>query len=621
MPASPNGLGRLDERAVKPEGVRPLASAGRDELRPMLEAVGVPAFVAERLTDGAFRISAANSRLEAAAARPPRGLELCEAFGEPAGFAIESVLQRCVDAGQPIECTRRVPIDGQDRCWHMAVTPIADRAARVTRLVTTIFDLTEHRRQSDALHHALESASDGIAAWGADGRLILSNERFRACYPEIGDRLQPGLHRAEFAKAVRCHEEQTPSDAGGRTREEHLSDGRRVLAVDQLSTSGCVVSIRTDVTETFHLRRAALTARSAARASLDSADALIAQVNGDGIVLSINRLGADWLGCESRDLVGCRIGSVFEGHAGARFEALVDGVARTGERQSAHLDWCDRVLAADVSPDTGTDGRTHAVALRVRDVTEQQASEEAELRRQRLLFRLQRIASLDQPVATLAHEVGQPLSAVVSFCQGVAHRLASGTFDVGEVTAALNAACQEAERVDAIVRRVAGFMCSTDEARLPVDISTAVRDAVDLAESELRRAGIETVALLADNPPPVVADPIEIGQVVHNLLRNAAAALTNANVQAPRITVATAVGEGGDLLVTVEDNGPGFPSGASDKVFEPFFTTKPESLGMGLSICREIVGRHGGSITAGAGETGGARITFSLPFEEACLAS
>ena len=220
-----------------------------------------------------------------------------------------------------------------------------------------------------------------------------------------------------------------------------------------------------------------------------------------------------------------------------------------------------------------------------------------------------RMASLGTLAAGVAHEINNPLAFVRANLDFALGRLANGPLDV---RLALAQAREGSERVEAIVRDLKTFSRPADAGRGPIDVGRAIESAITLAWNEIRHRAT-LVRDLADGLA-VVADEAQLGQVVLNLLINAAQALPDGGAAHQTITV-EARRDGDEVVVVVADTGPGIPPDVAARIFEPFFTTKPVGVGtgLGLSICHRIVTSLGGAIDVDSAPGRGARVTVRLP--------
>ena len=250
--------------------------------------------------------------------------------------------------------------------------------------------------------------------------------------------------------------------------------------------------------------------------------------------------------------------------------------------------------------------RERVQALEDRRRIEEQASA---LRTQ--LEHVSRLALAGELTASLAHEVKQPLQAIVANAEVGQHMVAMGraaSDDLGEV---LHDIVAQGMRASEVIGELREFLRNDHPEMSPVDLSQLVHDMLPLLRREFEDHGVQVRVILDAAAPPVEGRRVQLGQVVVNLLMNACEAL--ALVDGPRkLAVITRV-VADRVEVAVSDNGPGLQPEIADRLFEPFVTTKPKGMGMGLAICRSIVDAHRGRLTAVASPAGGVAVVMSLP--------
>jgi C4-dicarboxylate-specific signal transduction histidine kinase len=216
--------------------------------------------------------------------------------------------------------------------------------------------------------------------------------------------------------------------------------------------------------------------------------------------------------------------------------------------------------------------------------------------------------------AELAHELNQPLGAIVNFANGTLVRLRARGVDP-EIEHAVSRIAGEGLRAGEIIRRIRDFVRQGESRREQSDVNHLVRQAAYLVEPDVRGRGIPLRLSLDPALPHVEVDRIQFEQVVLNLLRNAIEAVIADRQADDEVLVQTSRANGA-IAVTVRDTGVGLPPAAGERIFDAFFTTKRGGLGMGLSISRSIVEAHGGQLWAGHNPDRGMTFTFSLPLAQ-----
>jgi two-component system sensor kinase FixL len=260
-------------------------------------------------------------------------------------------------------------------------------------------------------------------------------------------------------------------------------------------------------------------------------------------------------------------------------------------------------------------GTAYRIAGSVADVSQRKQAE-AELReREAQLAHVLRLTTVNQMATGLAHEINQPLAAIVNYAKGCSRRLDGDNRGDGELRHAIERIASEALRAGEIIHRLRQLVRKEPPRRERIDLNGLIADALRFVDSDLRDLAIRVDLDLCKEPVCVDADGVQIEQVVLNLVRNALDAIRAAADGRRELRISTrSVGGVGE--VEIRDNGGGLPDGESELIFAPFFTTKTDGLGMGLSISLSIIETHGGRLWARANAEGGACVCFNLPLAD-----
>jgi C4-dicarboxylate-specific signal transduction histidine kinase len=249
------------------------------------------------------------------------------------------------------------------------------------------------------------------------------------------------------------------------------------------------------------------------------------------------------------------------------------------------------------------------------DITARRRAEaEARAQREALAHAL-RLTTLGELVASLAHELSQPLTAIIATAQASRRLIHAPGGGREEVPEALDDIIDDGKRAIDVIRRLRALFRKDHAERKPVHLNELITEVVGLVRGDASRRGVSIELALAEHLPVVPGDWVQLQQVVLNLLVNAMDAMVA--VEEPRtLTIATARREPGMVELTVRDVGVGVDASRLEKIFDPFVTTKPEGLGMGLSISRSIVLAHGGRIWATPNPDRGLTVHVGLPGDE-----
>ncbi len=239
-------------------------------------------------------------------------------------------------------------------------------------------------------------------------------------------------------------------------------------------------------------------------------------------------------------------------------------------------------------------------------------SEEAARRRRDELAHVARIAALGELTAALAHELNQPLAAIQANVQATRRILASGQ-PPDELDEILRDVGGDARRAGDLIRHLRHLLRPRELEKIPLDLNQVLREVQPIARADAARHGARLVFELARVLPQIPGDPVQLQQVLLNLVRNAAEAMAGDPPDAREVIVQTASSPPDRVMVSVEDTGPPIDDAAFDGLFTPFHTTKPEGLGMGLAISRSIVEAHGGRLWAERRPERGLAVRFTLP--------
>jgi C4-dicarboxylate-specific signal transduction histidine kinase len=249
----------------------------------------------------------------------------------------------------------------------------------------------------------------------------------------------------------------------------------------------------------------------------------------------------------------------------------------------------------------------------IEDVTERKRAEDALQEARDALLRVSRVTTLGELSASIAHEINQPLGAIVANGSACLRLLAAETPDLEEAREAVEDIISDGRRASAVLGRVRQLAKKSAPERAPVDVNGAISEVLSLTQQELQRNQVAARAELDPNLPPVLADRIQVQQVVLNLVMNGIDAMRGVKDGARVLRVKSTVAPPAEVAVTVEDTGIGFGNNDPEHIFETFFTTKEDGMGMGLSISRSIVRAHGGRLWASTGASIGAAFSFTLP--------
>jgi PAS domain S-box-containing protein len=310
---------------------------------------------------------------------------------------------------------------------------------------------------------------------------------------------------------------------------------------------------------------------------------------------------AEWRGCDERAVAELKATGIFQPFEKEYFR-------KDGSRVPV-------LLGGALFESSGNEG----VAF-VLDLTEQKRAQERLRASERRLREAQaecahvnRVATMGQLAASIAHEVLQPISAGITDAQTALHWLRSQPPDLEEVREALARIVNDGNRATDIIDRIRAFIKKAPARKDRLQINEAIREVIALTHGEVVKQGVSVRAQLAEDLPRVRGDRVQVQQVIINLIMNAIEAMSGVGNASRGLLIGTGLEASGGVLVSVQDSGPGLDIEGLGRLFDAFYTTKPGGMGMGLSICHSIIEAHGGRIWASRNVGPGATLQFTLP--------
>lgn len=371
-----------------------------------------------------------------------------------------------------------------------------------------------------------------------------------------------------------------------------------------------------DVTEQQKAQQALRQRETQLRLITDSLPVGISYVDHEGRHRFANAVFEQWFQRPATEIVGQTVQEVF-GTANLKFThhvaAALAGNTAHFEDSCRFPDGKTRDIGATYIPHRNEDGATIGFFSLIEDVSERKRAEREKRRRHAELAHADRLNVMGEMAAAMAHDVTQPLSAVANYADGCLRRMRAGDLSTDDLREVMGYIHENAKRASSIVRHIGDFTRKSEEHRKIADVRDLVRRAAELAEGDVARADVTLNVILDDVPLYSHVVPIQIEQVVLNLIMNAAEATRE--IMCGRKTVEVRAKRQGDKRITieVEDTGPGIPGDMLEQVFEPFYTTKPDGTGMGLSIVKTLVEAHGGQVRARHAGSKGALFDIDLP--------
>lgn len=369
------------------------------------------------------------------------------------------------------------------------------------------------------------------------------------------------------------------------------------------------------ITERRRVEEALRESEARFRTFVDHATDTFILHNEDGEVLDVNRNACESLGYSRDEMIGMTP-SLFDLELNAATwlrirEQLNAGGVATLESRYRRKD--GTVFPVEVRMREFWQGEQRMIISLGRDITERRKAADTFREMQAELTHANRVAAMGQITASVAHEVSQPITAILCNAEAALSWSDSQPPDVAQVRRALATIVADANRAGEVMNWIRALIKKTPGRKESINVNNAILDVVTLARSELLKHGVSLQMDLAARLPLIEGSRVQLQQVVLNLILNAVEAMSCVEERPRELRIGTAPNASGGILVAVRDNGPGLDPAIVDRLFDPFYTTKPDGIGMGLPICNSIIEAHGGRFWAGANEPRGAVFQFTLP--------
>ena len=353
---------------------------------------------------------------------------------------------------------------------------------------------------------------------------------------------------------------------------------------------------------------------------IDTTPAMIHSARPDGCLDFFNKRWLEYLGVSLDDLLGWRWTSVIHPDDLAQLvdrwqTSLATGKPFEAEARLRRADGEYRLTLHRKVPLRDETGKIAKWYGSVIDIEDRRRAEEKLRQAQGDLARVTRVVSMGELAAAIAHEVNQPLTAIVTNGRFCLRRLDSATSNPDDLRAAIEEIVSDGTRASAVISRIRSSLTTEAPNRTELDVNQIIQDVTILLRNEFTRDRVSLRSELASDLPRVPGDPVQLQQVLINLIMNAIEAMSSSTNGRRTILIRSATSPDG-VLVQVQDSGPGIDPGLANRIFEPFFTTKAKGIGMGLSISHSIIESHGGRLGA-VPSSAGALFEFTLPIDDA----
>ena len=478
----------------------------------------------------------------------------------------------------------------------------------------------EVRRSEDRLRLVIDTIPQQIWSGPPDGSLDFCNSQWlsytglkqeevqgqgwqRMLHPDDGERVLAAW-RESVAKGTPYEQEERHRSADGRYR------WFLVRGVALTDSEGNIVrwyGTNTDIEDRKE-------AENRLRLVIDTLPVLVWSKLPDGSADFLNQRFLDYTGLSVEEGLGW--GWMNEFHPEDRAEEEWRAAFAAGEpfEREAHLRRADGVYrwfllrAVPLRDELGNVVKWYGTST---DIEDRKRAEEALSEAQNKLAQVTRTQAMGELAAAIAHEVNQPLTAIVTNANFSLRQLKASNPNLDELRTAITEIVNDGTRASAVISRIRGLLVTGTSRRAELNINQIIQEVITLLRNELSRNHVYLSTELAANLPPVQGDPVQLQQVLINLIINAIEAMRLATQQPRKLLIRSAKNADG-VVVQVQDSGPGIDQVLGDRIFEPFFTTKAGGIGMGLSISRSIIESHGGQLSV-TSSSQGAFFEFVLP--------
>lgn len=515
-------------------------------------------------------------------------------------------------------------------CLFRWVAPGANGRLDLSRVIVAITDITERkqaeRRQQEAENRyrtLFDQLPDAVVLTDPDTTLPIEFNhlapRLLGYSPEEFATLRVADYDAnESPEQFREHVERVLRDGGDefetkmRTKDGSILDVVVRVRVAEISGRKVFHSIFRDITERRkteeEIRRLATALEAAGEAALIT--------DTQGIIEYVNPAFETLYGFTRAQALGKTPRILKSGqHDAAFYEQLWATIAARRVWRSEIINRCGDGTLIEVeetiAPVCSPSGELTGYVSLARDVSERKEAEQRARSQEAEMARMARMSTLGELATGIAHEVNQPLAAIVNFTGAALQRARAGDVQSDELCHTLEQTAEMAERAGQIIHRIRDLVRKDDPRRSATDLNELLRESLALLSGRIRAGDVSLVLELTENLPPVSVDAIQIQQVILNLVHNAVEALGQPGLKKHQVILQTQRSQGGAEVI-VKDTGPGIDPAVADRLFEPFVTTKGEGLGMGLPISASIIRAHNGRLWH-VHEDGGAAFHFTLP--------
>ena len=616
----------------------------REELRAILDTCHAMIFYKD-LDNRFLRVNRAFAQVMGAPREQLEGKSLFDLYPRAQAEAFQRDDQEVIASGQAkIDIIEPMQTPEGERWFQTGKVPCRDAHGNITGVIGFALDITERKRAEAVLRESqarakveeavraerqrLQAVLNMLPAYlvllRPDYHVAIANrffeERFgkhegRRCYEYLFQRTTP-CENCQSYKVLKTNEARCWEWTGPDGREYDVHD----FPFTDTDGSTLILEVGLDITERKRAEEAVGRANAYNRRLIEANLDPLVTIGSDGKITDVNAATESATGYDRAILVGADFSDYFtepdKARAGYR-EAFRAGFVRDYPLELRHRDGHATSVLYNASVYRNEDGTVAGVFAAARDITDRKRAEQEQQVLREQLARISRITTAGQLAASLAHELNQPLGAIVCNIQAVQNYLARGGADQREVREALKDIEADGKRAGAVIHQLRRLYQKTRYTRAVVRLNDLLHQTLNLLHSEFVLRKVEVQLELDAALPAIQGNEVELQQLVLNLVTNAVEAMNTRKPGARHLRISTGSKDAGRVQVSVRDSGSGLRKEQMDRLFEPFQTTKASGMGMGLVISRSIVEAHNGRLWAENNADRGVTFHFTLPTSEA----
>jgi PAS domain S-box-containing protein len=554
--------------------------------------------------------------------------------------------ESCLRSGTPIDTEARIRrFGGSYRYFLIRANPLRDESGNILKWYGTCTDIEDQKRGEQNLRarelswrQIVDNIPGLVATTGALGEVEFLNRQTLEYFGNTSEELKDwaligAVHPDDLPRVI---EERKKSIEIGQIYEvEHRcrrADGvyrwfqvRGLPIRDAENKVTAWYLLLTDIDDRKRAEEALQASELDARSLLDNMPGLLARLSPDGTPEFLNRQFLQYLGKSMEEIGKYKTNDIVHPddrprNIEALGKALLEGEPFDFEDRIRRFDGVYRWFQARLVPVRNLEGKIlHWNAL-VTDIEERKRAEEELRVAQSELARVSRVMTMGQLTASIAHEVNQPLSGIITNASTCLRMLDAAPPNLEGARETARRTIRDGHRASDIVTRLRMLYSKKEPALEPMDLNEVAREVASLSSTEIQRNGVTLRQEFADDLPPALGDRVQLQQVILNLLRNAADAMSTIDDRPRELLVTTERDQENHVRLSVKDSGVGITPQAADKIFQAFYTTKSDGMGIGLSISRSIIEAHQGRLWAIRNDGPGSTFSFSIPCRREGLA-